>query len=46
MCFTKNVFDEAKANNLLKGYQSIRKLSNLELKSLPILCLGAAIRFM
>ena len=45
MCFTKNVFDEAKANNLLKGYQSIRKLSNLELKSLPILCLGAAIRF-
>ena len=45
MCFTKNLFDEKKANNLIKGYQSIRKLSNLELRSLPIFCLGAAIRF-
>ena len=45
MCFTKGYFDEKKYNFFIKGYQSIRNLSKLELNSLPIMCLGASIRF-
>ena len=34
-----------KAKNLIDGYSSIRILSNNEKKYLPILCMGAAMRF-
>jgi homoserine kinase type II len=44
-CFTQNKINKLKIKKLLQGYLSINKISNKELKSLNILCLGAAIRF-
>ena len=45
-CFDKKInFDKSKYNNLIKGYQKIRKLSSKELKNLRILSRGAAMRF-
>ncbi len=46
-CFdTDNSYNPAKAARLLKGYQSVRKLSNKEIESFPVLVRGAAIRFL
>ena len=44
-CFTQNKINKLKIKKLLQGYMSINKISNKELRSLNILCLGAAIRF-
>ena len=35
-----------KVKNLIEGYESIRKISEKEKKSLNILCRGAAIRYL
>jgi homoserine kinase type II len=46
ICFDNNsTFNMTKAKNLIDGYSSIRILSNDEKKYLPILCMGAAMRF-
>ena len=46
MCFDKKIkFNKLKANALLKGYSSQRKISKKELTALPQLLLGASIRF-
>ena len=46
ICFDNNsTFNMTKAKNLIDGYSSIRLLSNDEKKYLPILCMGAAMRF-
>ena len=49
LCFYKSknqfILDKRKVNNLIKGYESIRKISNKEKKSLNILCRGAAMRY-
>ena len=34
------------SKNLLNGYQKIRELNKEELKQLPILCSGSALRFL
>lgn len=39
-------FNATKARNLLTGYQQVRPLSPAEFESLPILCRGAAMRFL
>ena len=44
-CFTQNKINKLKIKKLLQGYLSINKINNKELRSLNILCLGAAIRF-
>lgn len=44
-CFNQNNINKLKIKKLLQGYLSIKKISNKELRSLNILCLGAAIRF-
>jgi Putative homoserine kinase type II (protein kinase fold) len=50
LCFdkknTKFIFNKNKSRNLIKGYSKIRKLSNIEKKSLNILCRGAALRYL
>lgn len=38
-------FNYSKSANLIGGYESIRPLTEKERKALPILCLGAALRF-
>ena len=46
MCFDKKIkFNKLKANALLKGYSSQRKISKKEFTALPQLLLGASIRF-
>jgi homoserine kinase type II len=46
ICFDNNsTFNMTKAKNLIDGYSSIRSLSEDEKKYLPILCMGAAMRF-
>ncbi len=46
ICFDNNsTFNMTKAKNLIDGYSSIRRLSADEKKYLPILCMGAAMRF-
>ena len=39
-------FNVTKAKKFIEGYSNIRKLSEIEKKSLKILCQGAAIRFL
>ncbi|MCP1198218.1 homoserine kinase [Notoacmeibacter sp. MSK16QG-6] len=39
-------FDRQKGEALLRGYQSVRRLSDAEKAALPTLCRGAATRFM
>ena len=49
LCFDKKkskfLVNKMKVKNLIKGYESIRKLSIKEKKSLNILCRGAAMRY-
>ncbi len=49
LCFdkkrTKFTMNKTKVKNFIKGYESIRKISQKEKKSLNILCRGAAIRY-
>ena len=49
LCFDKNRnkfnLNKKKVNNLIKGYESIKKISIKEKKSLNILCRGAALRY-
>ena len=46
ICFDNNsTFNMTKAKNLIDGYSSIRVLGEDEKKYLPILCMGAAMRF-
>ncbi len=49
LCFekkkTKFTINKKKVKNLIKGYESIKKISQKEKKSLNILCRGAAIRY-
>ena len=46
-CFERNgSFNIAKAGQIIKGYQSVRSLNKHELDALPILCRGAALRFL
>jgi homoserine kinase type II len=50
LCFDKkkNKFkiNKQKVKNLIKGYESVRKITIAEKKSLNILCRGAAIRYL
>ena len=50
LCFdekkSKFKIDKLKIKNLIKGYESIKKISHKEKKSLNILCRGAAIRYL
>lgn len=39
-------FNATKARNMLIGYQQVRPLSQAEFDALPILCQGAAMRFL
>ena len=46
-CFEKdNAYNLTKGSALLAGYQSVRKLSDEETESLPLLARGSALRFM
>ena len=49
LCFDKNKtkfsINKTKVKNLIKGYESIKKISQKEKKSLNILCRGAAMRY-
>lgn len=45
-CFESDAsFNITKARKLLQGYQSVRKMTEEEFESLPLLCQGAALRF-
>ena len=50
LCFDKKnrkfIFNKKKSKNLIKGYSSLRKLSNEEKNSLNVLCRGAALRYL
>ena len=50
LCFKKKnrkfVLDKKKSSNLLKGYQSVRKLSEIEKRNLNTLCRGSALRYL
>ena len=50
LCFDKKnnsfMLNNKKVKNLIKGYQSIRKISLNEKKALNILCRGAALRYL
>ena len=50
LCFdskkSKFIINKQKVNNLIKGYESIKKISLKEKKSLNILCRGAAMRYL
>ena len=50
LCFdkkgTKFIINKKKVKNLIKGYESIRKITLKEKKSLNVLCRGAAIRYL
>src|SRR5690606_14199267 len=46
-CFERDhAFNITKATALLAGYQSVRPLQQEEVKALPLLCRGSALRFM
>ena len=45
-CFRDGEFDISLSKNLLNGYQKNRELNKEELKQLPILCSGSALRFL
>ena len=49
LCFDKKdskfLINKKKVKNLIKGYESIRKISIKEKSSLNILCRGAAMRY-
>jgi homoserine kinase type II len=49
LCFDKKnskfLINKKKIKNLIKGYESIKKISSKEKKSLNILCRGAAMRY-
>jgi homoserine kinase type II len=46
-CFeSDHAFNVTKGQALLKGYQSIRPLAAIEREALPVLCRGAALRFL
>lgn len=45
-CFESDAsFNITKARKLLQGYQSVRRMTEEEFESLPLLCQGAALRF-
>ena len=50
LCFKRRnkifVLDKKKSSQLLKGYQSVRKLSLKEKNNLNILCRGSALRYL
>ena len=50
LCFRKKnrkfVLDKNRSSNLLKGYQSIRKLTEIEKRNLNTLCRGSALRYL
>ena len=50
LCFDNKkktfLMNKQKINNLIKGYESIRKISLQEKNSLNVLCRGAAIRYL
>ena len=50
LCFDKKknkfLINKQKVKNLIKGYESVRKITIREKKSLNILCRGAAIRYL
>ena len=49
LCFDKSknqfILNKRKVKNLIRGYESIKKISYKEKKSLNILCRGAAMRY-
>ena len=49
LCFDKSknqfLLNKKKVKNFIRGYESIKKISNKEKKSLNILCRGAAMRY-
>ena len=49
LCFDKKnskfLINKKKVKNLIKGYESIRKISIKEKNSLNVLCRGAAMRY-
>ena len=49
LCFDKKkskfIINKNKVKNLIKGYESVRKISIKEKNSLNILCRGAAMRY-
>jgi homoserine kinase type II len=45
ICFDKKKLNLQKAKALIKGYSQVKKIPSKEINYLPILCLGAAIRF-
>ena len=50
LCFDKKnknfIFNKAKSKNLIKGYSSLRRLSEKDKTSLNVLCRGAALRYL
>ena len=50
LCFKKKnrkfVLDKKRSSNLLKGYQSVRKLTEIEKRNLNTLCRGSALRYL
>lgn len=45
-CFDGKTFDKTRARALVSGYSQVRPFSELELDALPLLCRGAALRFL
>lgn len=45
-CFDDGAFDRARARAMISGYSQVRPFSELELDGLPLLCRGAALRFL
>ena len=50
LCFKKKnssfIFDKKKSTNLIRGYESIRKLNGNEKKYFNVLCRGSALRYL
>ena len=50
LCFKKKnrkfILDKNRSSSLLKGYQSVRKLSEIEKRNLNTLCRGSALRYL
>jgi homoserine kinase type II len=50
LCFDKKgkkfLLNKKKVNSLIKGYETIKNISNNEKNSLNILCRGAALRYL
>jgi len=46
-CFeTDHSFNVTKAQAMLKGYNSVRQMTETEIEALPVLCRGSALRFL